>query len=127
MSTTGLSQIVKVNSRDSGTLDWCLTNHQKLMDCPKQLPQLGSTDHYTGLIHPPQSSSTSKNTKIAVGRRDLRASRIRDFGQWITQQSWDNVISTTLVNEKFDISINTLKHAVDKFLPIEKNLCLCVG
>ena len=127
MSTTGLSQIVKVNSRDSGTLDWCLTNHQKLMDCPKQLPKLGSTDHYTVLIHPPQSSSTSKNTKIAVGRRDLRASRIRDFGQWITQQSWDDVISTTLVNEKFDISINTLKHAVDKFLPIEKNLCLCVG
>ena len=36
------------------------------------------------------------------------------------QQSWDDVISTTLVNEKFDIFINTLKDAVDKFLPIEK-------
>ena len=117
---TGLSQIVKVNTRDSGTLDWCLTNHPKLMDCPKQLPKLGSTDHYTALIHTPQSSSTSKNTKIAVGRRDLRASRIRDFGQWITQQTWDDVISTTLVNEKFDFFINTLKNAVDKFPPMEK-------
>ena len=94
------------------------------MDCPKQLPKLGSTDHYTVLIHPPQSSSTSKNINISVGRRDLRASRIRDFGKWITQQSWDDVISTTLVNEKFDIFINTLKDAVDKFLPIEKNLCI---
>ena len=90
------------------------------MDCPKQLPKLGSTDHYSVLIHPPQSSSTSKHTKIAVGRRDLRASRIWDFSQWITQQSWDDVISTTLVNEKFDIFINTLKDVVDKFLPIEK-------
>lgn len=59
---TGLSQIVKVNTIDSGTLDWCLTNHPKLMDCPKRLPKLGSTDHYTFLIHPLQSSSTSKNT-----------------------------------------------------------------
>ena len=30
------------------------------------------------------------------------------------------MISTTLVNEKFDIFINTLKDAVDMFLPIEK-------
>ena len=30
------------------------------------------------------------------------------------------MISTTIVNEKFDIYINTLKDAVDKFLPIEK-------
>ena len=52
---TGLIQIVKVNTRDSGTFDWCLTNHPKLMDCPKQLPKLGSVDHDTLLIHPPQS------------------------------------------------------------------------
>ena len=30
------------------------------------------------------------------------------------------MIDTTLVNEKFDIFINTIKDAVDKFLPIEK-------
>ena len=36
------------------------------------------------------------------------------------QQSWDDVISTNLVFEKFDIFIDTLKDAVDKFLPIEK-------
>ena len=35
-------------------------------------------------------------------------------------ESWDDVISTTLVFEKFDIFIDTLKDAVDKFLPIEK-------
>ena len=58
---TGLSQIIKVTARESGTLDWCLTNHPKLIDCPKQLPKPGSTDHYTVLIHPPQSSSTSKH------------------------------------------------------------------
>ena len=117
---TGLSQIVKVNTRDSGTIDCCLTNHLNLMDCPKPLPQLGSTDHYTVLIHPPQSSSTSKNKKIAARRRDLRASRIQDFGHWITQQSWDDVMNATLVNEKLDIFINTLEDAVDEFLLIEK-------
>ena len=32
---TGLSQFVKVNTRDSRTLDWCLTNHPKLMGLPQ--------------------------------------------------------------------------------------------
>ena len=119
---TGLSQIVKVNTRDSGTLDWCLTNHPKLMDCPKQLPKLGSTDHYTVLIQPPQSSSTSKNTKIAVKRRDLRGSRTRDLGQWITQQTWDDEISTTLVNEKFYIFIILSRMLLTSFFRLKQLL-----
>ena len=68
---TGLTQIVKVKTRDSGILDWCLSNCPKLMASRKQLPKLGTTDHYSILIYPPQASATSKNTKIFVERRDL--------------------------------------------------------
>ena len=37
------------------------------------------------------------------------------------------MISITLVNKKFDIFINTLKDAVDKFLPIEKTYVSASG
>ena len=50
---TGLTQIVKVKTRDSGNLDWCLSNRPKLMASPKQLPKLGTMDHYSVLIYPP--------------------------------------------------------------------------
>ena len=79
---TGLTQIVKVKTRDSGTLDWCLSNRPKFMASPKQLPKLGTTDHYSILIYSSQASATSKNTKIFVERRDVRASRMQDFGRW---------------------------------------------
>ena len=44
---TNLSQIIKVLTRDSGILDWCLTNRANLSTSPKQLPKLGTSDHYT--------------------------------------------------------------------------------
>ena len=46
----GLSQIVEVLTRDTGTLDWCLTNLPKLKATPKKLPKIGSSDHYSFLI-----------------------------------------------------------------------------
>ena len=49
---TGLTQIVNVLTRDTGILDWCLTNKPTLFNSPKQLPKLGSSDHYTVSITP---------------------------------------------------------------------------
>ena len=37
---SGLTQIVKVLTRDTGTLDWCLTNSPKCLSDPKQLPKI---------------------------------------------------------------------------------------
>ena len=117
---TGLTQIVKVKTRDSGTLDWCLSNRPKLMASPKQLPKLGTTDHYSILIYPPQASATSKNTKIFVERRDLRASRMRDFGRWITGFDWNTVTSLPTVQEKPECFNNILTNALTTYLPIKK-------
>ena len=82
---TGLTQIIKVLTRDTGTLDWCLTNRSKLMASPKQLPKLGKSDHYSVLIHPAQSPTASKITKKTIEKRDLRPSRLREFGARFTE------------------------------------------
>ena len=60
----GLAQIVKVLTRDSGSLDWCLTNRPNLFHSPKQSPKLGTSDHYTLSTVPVNSSALVKNTQF---------------------------------------------------------------
>ena len=87
----GLTQIVKVLTRGTGILDWCLTNHPKLFPPPIQQPKIGSSDHYCVLIHPNlPSAKQSKQTKILWDTRD---SNMREFGKWLTQFSWHKLYS----------------------------------
>lgn len=44
-------ELVAVKTRDSGTVDWFLTNKPKLFRV-SQLPMVGSSDHYTILAKP---------------------------------------------------------------------------
>lgn len=60
---TGLSQIVNVLTRDTGILDWVLTNRPMEFAQPAQLPKIGCSDHYAVLIKPNTSLHTSKAVK----------------------------------------------------------------
>ena len=112
----GLSQIVEVLTRDTGTLDWCLTNLPKLMALPKQLPKIGSSDHYCFLIK--QSPVVRPiNDREVISRPDTRDSRIRDFGQWITSFSWQEVYEKNTCQSKFESFHHTLTEAIEKYLP----------
>ena len=115
---TGLSQIIKVPTRDTETLDWCLTNRPKLMASPKQLPKLGRSDHYTILINSAQSPSVNRNTNKTIEKQDLRPSRMREFGWWMVNQSWEEVLSARLVSDKYNLFMDKLSAAVEKFLPV---------
>ena len=85
----GLTQIIKVFTRDTGILDWCLTNSPKVFSLPKQLPKIGASDHYSVLVAPVIPSSCP--SKLTMLRRDTRPNRIRDFGGWTTSFVWDNL------------------------------------
>ena len=97
----GLTQIINVLTRDSGILDWCLTNKPKALCAPSQLPKLGSSDHYCVLI---KQGLRGKTTKQTITRRDTRASCIRAFGSWITTFSWDALFALDSCKDKFDFS-----------------------
>ncbi|XP_032237538.2 uncharacterized protein LOC116618187 [Nematostella vectensis] len=116
---TGLSQIVKVLTRDTGILDWCLTNMPNSFAPVCQLPKIGRSDHYTLLIAP-ILRSLKPRAKTTIWKRDLRPSKIRDFGCWITQQRWTEVFDKQLVSEKFQAFSDVLYMAVDKYLPLRK-------
>ena len=113
----GLIQTVKVFTRDSGILDWCLTNSPKLMSAPKQLPKIGSSDHYCVLIEPCLPKDHIKVPRPTTFIRDSRDSCIREFGRWMTSFSWHDLYQLDSCKDKFEYFHHTLSGAVDRFLP----------
>ena len=112
----GLTQTVLIPTRDTVTLDWCLTNRPKILSKIKQLPKIGSSDHYCFLID--QHTSCVKPSKRTVIKRDTRNSRILEFGQWITRFSWNEVYSMTSCEDKFACFLRILSDAIDRLLPV---------
>ena len=73
-----IKQMVKFKTRDSGTLDWFLTNMPNLFDL-SQLPKIGASDHFTILARPVTPSLNSRtNRKVRV--RDMRET---PGGRWM--------------------------------------------
>ena len=112
----GLTQIVRIKTRDTGILDWCLTNKPKCLSTPVQLPKLGTSDHYCFLVK--NNQPPLKPSKTTITKRDTRASNIRSFGQWITSYSWDELYNLTSCKEKFEWFYSRISEAIDKFLPV---------
>ena len=99
---TGLTQVVKVLTRDSGILDWCFTNRSKLFLESVQLPKIGRSNHFAILLESRSSQVESKTRTKVIYKQNLRDSRLRDFGNWITRQDWSEVLSLSSATEKCD-------------------------
>ena len=106
-NSTGLSQLIKILNRDTGTPERCLSNRPKLFAPPLQLPKLGKSDHFTVMIKPKTIPPNQIPPENVISKRDLRPSRVLEFGRWITQYDWSDV------QEKFDLFISTLTDAVN--------------
>ena len=98
---TGLTQIVKVLTTDTGTLDWYLTNRPKFLYPPVQLPKIGRSDHHAVLMKPCTETIRPKAVKKITWKRDLRESNLHAFGRWVTRFDWSCVTSLTSTSEKF--------------------------
>ena len=116
---TSLTQLVKVLTRDTGTLDWCLTNRPKLFSSPLQLPKLGRSDQDTLLIKSATVPHKHTPSNQRVYSRDLRPSKINDFGRWITQYERSNVLNLNNVQDKYDMFQSIITNSVNRFLPLK--------
>ena len=110
-----IKQMVKFKTRDSGTLDWFLTNMPNLFDL-SQLPKIGASDHFTILARPVTPSLNSRtNRKVRV--RDMRESAWRPFGRWMLEKDWTHVLEAASCKEKFQLFSSELKGAIELLLP----------
>lgn len=118
---TGLRQIVTVPTRNNSILDWCFTNKPKMLSKPVQLPKIGGGDHNALLFKPVLSGNQHSNTRAKCKiLRDTRASRLQDFGAWITNYDWSSILNISEVQAKFDALHSCLMKAVDTFFPSRK-------
>lgn len=116
---TGLAQLVKILTRDTASLEWCLTKKPKLFASPTQIPKLGRSDHYTVLIKPETIVHQRAPLKQHLYTRDLRPSRINEFGRWITQYEWSEVLNLNNVQDKYDLFSSIITDAVNRYFPLK--------
>lgn len=116
----GLSQIIKVKTRDSGVLDLCLVNKPKLFQKPRQLPKIGSSDHYAIIIDPVVNVRRKLTIHQPNYQQEMKESNIRDFGQWITVKNWNDVLELEDCEEKYTVFMTTLSNAIKTFFPSKR-------
>ena len=110
-----LKQLVTFKTRDSGTLDWFMTNRPKLFTM-SQLPKTASSDHYT-ILAKPINSLKHKPVINKIESRDMRDSAWRALGRWMTEKDWNIVMSATTAEDKLAVFLKDLNPAIDTFLP----------
>ena len=113
-----MSQLIKGKTRDTGIFDLCFANKPKLFDKPKQLPKIDNSDHYTVIVKPAiNAKSKLTASKPVLHRREMKDSNSREFGQWITSKTWNDVFELEECGEKYDLFQKTLTNAIDDFFP----------
>ena len=114
-----LKQVVKIPTRGSNTLDKILTNMHKFYKEPSALPALGGSDHLSLLWEPHGQQPTDKTSTTQYTRR-FPDSAIREFGRWITQQDWHEVLDTQGTDNKCDLFYNMMWEKIDEIFPLKK-------
>ena len=117
---TGLAQVMKVLTRDSSILDWYFTNRPKLFFEPLQLPKIGRSDHFSILLESHSSQIESKTRTKVIYEQDVRDSRLRDFGNWITRQDWSEILSLPSATKKCDKFYSIMSFVVTYFFLLQR-------
>ena len=114
-----LRQVVKIPTRGNNILDKILTNMHSLYKEPTSLPALGGSDHLSILWEPHGHQPASNTTNKQYTRR-FPDSGVREFGRWITQQDWHEVLNTQGTNEKCDLFYEMIWEKIDEIFPLKK-------
>ena len=93
--------LLKVPTRGNNILDWCLVNKPKLFDEPVQLPNFGSSDHFSILINPSAPNYIIRERHVY--KRETKDSNVRAFGRWICNDPWSGVFNEDDCQDKFNI------------------------
>ena len=112
-------QVVKVPTRGKNILDKIITNVQKFYEPPVSLPALGNSDHLSVLWEPNTQPRTAEPTITQYSRR-FPDSKIREFGRWITQQDWHEVLEAEGTDKKCDLFHDMIWDKIDELFPLKK-------
>ena len=112
-----LKQVVKVPTRNDATLDLILTNiNNEYYENPTSLPSIAGSDHLCVLYKPlGRKIVQTKKRKITI--RKFKESAIIEFGAWLVNFSWSDLLKISDVNQKIAYFVNIMWIMIDKFFP----------
>ena len=123
-----LKQIVDKPTRKGKILDVIITNIGKYYNSPIIAPPLRpddpdigkESDHFVPVIvpHTDKFNPPIRNYKV-IKYRLLPANGIREFGQWITRESWDELNCRNLASDQVTIFENLINSKLDQYCPVK--------
>lgn len=106
-----LKQMVNFKTRDSGILDWVLTNRPSIFQF-SHLLKITKSDHFPVLAIP-ITVNTSRLQTRKVRVQDQKDSAWRTFGRVPINKDWSSVLAAESCKEKFDTFSTGIQTAVD--------------
>ena len=110
-------------------LDNIITDLSKWYQIPECLPPLGAdpgsggkpSDHQIVIMEPISTiNNKPARTTRMITVRPMKQSGIDLFGQWLNNQTWEEVLKAETVDEKAELLQTILMEKVDEFLPLKK-------
>ncbi|KAK6025729.1 hypothetical protein OSTOST_08367, partial [Ostertagia ostertagi] len=114
--THGLIQKVSFPTRHNSLLDLLLCNDRSLIRDVRKCPPLGSSDHCVVKFCMSSDGIMEKYT----WRRDFRNANFNAMRSYLSNIDWFGSFNTVSgVNEKYDMFVSILHHAMDMFIPYQ--------
>ena len=98
LKNCNLKQLVTFPTRGDATLDLIMTNFSVHYKDPVNMPALGKSDHVCILWRPKVPVVKHQSTKRTY--RPMKDSQLREFGVWIQDEDWSNVLSAENTQQK---------------------------
>ena len=111
-----LNQVVTEPTRNDAILDLIITNMKGLFKKPNVCSPIGKSDHNT--VYWPSLSTIRTVGKIQKKTvRPLLKPNMHEFGRWITNHTWDEVLNATNSVDKTEAFYSTIHEAIDRHFP----------
>ena len=98
------------------TLDVIIINKTHY-SIPATVIELGLSDHQAQVL--PVLNKTRSSANQRVLKRHFRENNIREFKYLLTKETWQEVLTETEVNAKFEVFMNLFMHSFDTAFPLE--------
>ena len=94
-----------------------MTNFSVHYKDPVLMPALGKSDHVCILWRPKVQVVKHQSSKRTYC--PMKDSQLREFGVWIQDEDWSNVLSAENTQQEADALYESLRDAIDRFFPMQ--------
>ncbi|XP_076064938.1 uncharacterized protein LOC143038979 [Oratosquilla oratoria] len=113
-----LTQVVNFPTHKQTTLDLIMTDMAQQYSPPRPLPPIGRSTHIT-IQWSPAPSNAIRRTKVTRHHRPMPDSAMREFGRWIVEYPWTEVLEAEDVETKWKNYSTTTTEAFHFFFPVK--------